>query len=221
MLRARDFRQQAWDKKKGKWGLLAAITLIYSLIIGACGALSMIYVGGILLLIITGPLTLGYTVISLNVMRGRDKEISIEKLFCGLKQFSRSFVLYITNALLIFAWSLLFVIPGIIKTFSYALSYHILWDNPEMSANEARKKSMELMKGNKWRLFCLELSFIGWVLLSIVTFGILTFWIMPYQQAAISAFYISLLPEQPAQNETATESQPADVYENYSDGPNE
>ncbi len=210
MLRAKDFRRQAWEKKTGKWGLLAAITLIYSLIFGACGGLCVFYVGEILLLIVSGPLTLGYTVIGLNVMRS--KEVTVEKLFCGFKQFTRSFVLYITNALLIAAWTLLLVIPGIIKTFSYAMSYQILHDNPEMSANEARKKSMELMKGNKWRLFCLQFSFIGWVLLSILTLGILTFWVMPYQQAAVSAFYISLLPEQPAQTESA-EEQSAEPYE--------
>ncbi len=210
MLRARDFRRQAWEKKKGKWGLLAAITFIYSLILGASSTFDFInplFVteSGIIMLIIAGPFTLGYTIIGLNVMR--DKPISVEKLFCGFKQFARAFVLHLTNGLLIFAWSLLFFIPGIIKSFSYALSFQILHDNPELSANEARKKSMELMRGNKWRLFCLYFSFIGWGLLTLLTFGILSFWVMPYEQAAVSAFYMSLLPEQ-AENAEETQSAP-------------
>ncbi len=53
-----------------------------------------------------------------------------------------------------------------------------------------------MMKGNKWRLFCLKFSFIGWVLLSFLTFGILLFWVMPYIEVTMAKFYLSLLPEE-------------------------
>ena len=68
-----------------------------------------------------------------------------------------------------------------------AKKYH-----PDMNPNDARKASMEMMKGNKWRLFCLELSFIGWCILSTLTFGILYFWVLPYMQSAMAAFYESI-----------------------------
>ena len=72
------------------------------------------------------------------------------------------------------------------------MSYYILKDNPNMSGDEARKASIEMMKGHKWELFCLEFSYIGWILLSILTFGILTLWVNPYMEVAKVAFYENL-----------------------------
>lgn len=72
------------------------------------------------------------------------------------------------------------------------MSTFILADNPQLSQSEARKASVEMMNGHKWRLFCLELSFIGWVLLSALTLGILLFWVTPYMHAAFAAFYEDL-----------------------------
>ena len=76
------------------------------------------------------------------------------------------------------------------------MSYYILKDNPGMDANEARKASIEMMKGHKWQLFCLEFSFIGWIILSILTFGILTLWVGPYMETAKAAFYEELKANQ-------------------------
>ena len=73
------------------------------------------------------------------------------------------------------------------------MSYYILIDNPGLSANEARKRSMAMMRGNKWRLFCLDFSFIGWIVLCVLTFGILVFWVAPYQEAARAEFYQDLI----------------------------
>ncbi len=92
------------------------------------------------------------------------------------------------------------LIPALIfvtvKQYSYAMAPYILYENPSMSANQAIKKSTELMKGNKWRLFCLCFSFIGWLLLSIFfTCGIGMFWVKPYQEAAFAAFYREIARE--------------------------
>jgi len=86
-------------------------------------------------------------------------------------------------------WSLLFVIPGIIASFSYAMTDYILAENPEMSASEAISRSKEMMEGNRFRLFCLEFSFIGWSILCAFTLGIGNLWLTPYRQAATAAFY--------------------------------
>lgn len=197
-MKAKDFRQSAWQSLSGKWGVCVLVYLIFDLITAACAGGAYIGLGAVIGLVISGPMTLGLSMVSLNVARGKDVEIGM--LFKGFNDFSRSLVLYITNDILIALWSMLFIIPGIIKSFAYSMSYYILIDNPNMSANDARKKSMEMMKGNKWRLFCLQFSFIGWLLLSLLTFGILIFWVAPYMEVAIAKFYLSLLPEEEAQN---------------------
>lgn len=91
--------------------------------------------------------------------------------------------------LFIFLWSLLLLIPGIIKGYAYILTPYILKDNPELSANQAINLSQKMMKGHKFDLFYLMLSFIGWGILGIFTLGIGYLWLMPYMYAAFAAFY--------------------------------
>ena len=86
-------------------------------------------------------------------------------------------------------WSLLLIIPGFIKYYAYALTPYILIDNPELSANQAINLSQKMMKGHKFDMFILHLSFIGWIFLSIFTFGIGLLWLLPYMMTAQAAFY--------------------------------
>ena len=86
-------------------------------------------------------------------------------------------------------WALLLIIPGFIKYYAYALTPYILIDNPELSANQAINLSQEMMKGHKFDMFILHLSFIGWIFLSIFTFGIGLLWLLPYMMTAQAAFY--------------------------------
>lgn len=95
----------------------------------------------------------------------------------------------ILSTIYIFLWTLLLIIPGIIKSYSYALTPYILVEHPEMSANEAIEESMRLMDGHKFDLFYLQLSFIGWAILSILSLGLGFFWLIPYQMTAQAAFY--------------------------------
>ena len=88
-----------------------------------------------------------------------------------------------------FLWSLLFVIPGIVADYSYSMTDYILAEHPDMTASEAIAASKAMMAGNKWRLFCLNMSFIGWALLSIFTLGIGILWLNPYQNVSVAAFY--------------------------------
>lgn len=197
-MKAKDFRQSAWKSLSGKWGICILVFIIFDLISAACAGGSTIVIGAVAGLIIMGPMTLGYSMVSLNV--ARDKDVEISMLFKGFNDFARSVVLYIVNNIFIALWSLLLIIPGIIKSLAYSMSYYILIDDATISANDARKKSIEMMKGNKWRLFCLKFSFIGWVLLSFLTFGILLFWVMPYIEVTMAKFYLSLLPEEQNSN---------------------
>ena len=89
-------------------------------------------------------------------------------------------------------WTFLFIIPGIIKMYEYSMIPYILADDAEISTKDAFKKSKEMMTGNKWRLFKLEFSFIGWALLSVFTCGVGTFFLMPYICAANAEFYTEL-----------------------------
>ena len=91
--------------------------------------------------------------------------------------------------LFIALWSLLFIIPGIVKAFSYAMTPYILEEHPELSANEAIDHSRAMMKGHKFDLFWLYLSFIGWAILCIPTLGIGLLWLVPYMQTAQASFY--------------------------------
>ncbi len=205
MKRAKELRESAWEHKRGQWGLLAAIWFVYAVIVGAIGSLSataiipvigsiIVFVSTVAVLLISGPFMLGLSTASLEVSEG--KHTSFNKLFSGFKQFGTAFPLMILISIFTFLWSLLLVIPGIIKTYSYSMSWFVLADRPDLTANEARKRSMYLMQGRKWRLFCLDFSFIGWYILSILTLGILSFWVMPYHLTARAEFYQELLREE-------------------------
>lgn len=204
MWRASDFRRQAWSCLKGKWGTAALCTLIFLLIMGACTVLSFFVVGGIAAVLLIGPFTLGMAGISLRIIRGFP--IETENLFEGFKDFARAFLCYLLIYIFTFLWSLLFIVPGIIKAFSYSMSYYIMLDRPDLSANEARKLSMALMEGHKWRLFCLMFSFIGWGLLCMLTMGILSLWVIPYVESSCAAFYQDLLVRQ-AQEDQARQAE--------------
>lgn len=91
--------------------------------------------------------------------------------------------------ILIFLWSLLFIVPGIIKALSYAMTPFILEENPELTASEAIHRSREMMHGHKFDLFWLYLSFIGWFIISLLTLGIACIWVTPYMQTTVAAFY--------------------------------
>ena len=191
---ARDYRQQAWTAMGGKKGILALITLIYSLIIGGCSAIPG--VGQVAAIVVGGPFLLALAMISLAVLRGEN--VGVEDLFAGFKdgKFLPAFLLNLVSSIFIALWSLLLVVPGIIKGYSYAMSTYIMAENPGMSQSECRKASMRMMIGHKWRLFCLHFSFIGWSLLCALTFGILSFWVIPYMRVAEAAFYEDLKARQ-------------------------
>lgn len=93
-----------------------------------------------------------------------------------------------------FLWSLLFVIPGIVKAYEYRMIPYLLAEHPDMPMEQAFSMSRELMHGNKWRAFVLDLSFLGWIFLCIITMGILAFfYVAPYIQLTQAALYRRLM----------------------------
>ena len=95
-----------------------------------------------------------------------------------------------------FLWTLLFIIPGIVKAYEYRMIPYILTDDPGIDMSEAFRRSKEMMTGNKWRSFLFDLSFIGWILLGAITLGILyIFYVEPYIAAADAELYLTLKGE--------------------------
>ena len=129
----------------------------------------------------------GYAKFNLNLVD--KKNAAFETLFEYFSYWKTTTISRLLRALYVFLWSLLFVIPGIVAGFSYAMTDYILAENPELTADEAITQSKELMMGNRWRLFCLQFSFIGWDILATLAFGIGHLWLTPYKQAAYAAFY--------------------------------
>lgn len=154
------------------------------------GTLLSIY--ALVCFIIGGTVQLGYAKFNLALIDHKDAQVS--DLFSQFHRFGDGFLLNLLTSIFIFLWSLLFVIPGIVAAFSYSMAPYILYENPGMRPNDARKASKELMRGNKWRLFCLELSFFGWALLSALTLGIGTFWLRPYEAARSAGNAPTALP---------------------------
>ena len=137
--------------------------------------------------ILGGVIRQGYAVYLLKQHDRRNPET--RDLFSQFDRFGDGFCLAFFQGLFIFLWTLLFIIPGIIKTYAYAMAPFIMAEHPELTARECLKASEDLMEGRKSELFFLELSFIGWGFLNLLTLGIGSFWLNPYVNAAHAAFY--------------------------------
>lgn len=145
----------------------------------------------IFLLVTTAAFVMGLTVFFLNLIRDKDSaQISdVFSWFRTTRRFFKSLGYYFLSLIYLFLWSLLLIIPGIIKGYSYALTAFILVDEPELSPNQAITKSRKMMDGKKLKMFYLDLSFIGWFLLSVLTLGIGFIWLAPYFMTAHAEFY--------------------------------
>ena len=123
-----------------------------------------------------------------------DASTSLGVIKEGFGGYGHVFATLFLTDLFTFLWSLLLIIPGIIKAYSYRLVPYIIKDHPELSAMEVIRKSRELMTGNKWKAFLLDLSFIGWFLLGAITLGLVNvFWTNPYSESANAVFYKDLI----------------------------
>jgi uncharacterized membrane protein len=183
-----ELRALARGQLAGKWGPAIGVTLLYFLIVILIESIP--YIGGIGTLLITGPFTLGLCAFFISYPRGR--QVPFTTMFSGFNHFVPSLVLYLLVALFTLLWMLLLIVPGIIASYRYSQAFYIMNDNPEIGAMEAIRLSSELMNGQKWKLFLLNLSFIGWILLGIITLGIGFIWITPYMATASANFYEDL-----------------------------
>lgn len=234
-----NFRAEARNNLKGKWGKAACITLAYIAISFVISFIEGLFpedsaITGIVSIafsIIQIPLSFGFIIQILNLFKGEDVK-TFDFLKNGFGNFKKAWGLTLhvclkmlaPIALMIFSYILIFagfigatssvavggtgslgilsiigfivlivsIIWMIPRSYSYQLAYIIAADNTDLNSKEAVEKSAEMMNGNRWKLFCLQLSFIGWSILAILSFGIGLLWLVPYMQFAFIVFYMFL-----------------------------
>lgn len=182
-------KSMAKEHIKGNIGVLFLMMLLMFVAGLVCG---IIPVFGVLVaaFVVTPALTIALIHIYLDQAKGIRPEV--RELFAHFDEFWPAFKVTFLTGLFVFLWSLLLFIPGIVKAYAYSQSLYILAENPGIGAREALKRSQEMMYGHKMELFVLSLSFLGWILLTGVTFGIAGIWVIPYMQATQINFYNSI-----------------------------
>ncbi len=210
-------RQRARENLAGNWGLsigvAAVAALLGGLMIGGSflpeinmnnsttiregieivEGFSINLQGGVLGLaafILGGVLQLGYAQFLLK--QHDKKELAFGDLFSEFDRFGQGFAQAFLRGLYTFLWSLLFIIPGIIASYRYAMTPYIMAENPDLTASKAIARSKMMMDGHKGELFILDLTFIGWSLLAALTLNIGNLALNPYKNAARTAFYREL-----------------------------
>ena len=173
-------------------GHILALSLIMVTAVVVCVFVGCIPVVGVITALLVVIPVFNFSVITVYLKLTQYMTPELAELFVHFNKFWAAFKVTFLTALFTFLWSLLLVIPGIIKGYSYAMSMYILADNPEMGALEAIERSKAMMNGHKMELFVLHLSFFGWFLLCAVTFGIALLWVVPYVNATMVNFYNSI-----------------------------
>ena len=191
-----EIKATALAKCRMNWTPLVLSTLVY---IAVCGASAATSFAAILVeIFVIYPIMVGLYMAFLAYDRDQSQTNLIEDMF--RKAFDKNYLHKVLGMFLmelfVFLWTLLLIIPGIVKGFAYSMTPYILEENPELSAYDAIKYSEKMMMGHKWDLFVLSLSFIGWFFLCLLTAGIGFLWLTPYVQLSMSEFYEDLKAEQ-------------------------
>ena len=207
-IRAKDFRVNASNLCKTVGGNLYLIYFIYLLISSAVVSITSfaiplskivlpyfdvkvsINLYPIIVLFINGAFSYSFVHISKRV--SFESKVEFINLFEGFKEYWKTFLINFAVKLYTSLWTLLFIIPGLIKSYSYSMAMYIYNDNKSLSYKECIERSTYIMQGHKWDLFCLHLSYFGWILLCILTGGILLIWVMPKLQQAQYLFYLEV-----------------------------
>ena len=173
-------------------GVLSVLILTYipdSIVLPIIVYVLLYAVVFILTMGISGVLNAGLASLHTDLVRNGD-HVRVRRIFDGFKSFGGNFVLGLMTALNVILWSFVFIIPGIYVSFSYALVFHVKKDHPDFTWRECLDESERLMEGNRWRLFKLNFSFMGWALLGgLLFFGVGTLWVTPYIQTSFAIFY--------------------------------
>ena len=219
-----EIRACARQQLKGVWGEMAFTFFVYYLIylpsniVAVFNSLHDYYpeipsffganlVLSIAVFLVNGPFALGFCGYFMRRVRG--EEIRLTHIFEGFYRFWRSFLLMFLTSLLVGLWSLLLLVPGIVKGLGYSMAFYIMRDNPDIEPLAAIDKSQVMMKGYRGKLLLLQLSFIGWGLLALLTFGIGFLWLYPYVGLSMANFYENLKQNQSQEKAAAAPALPA------------
>lgn len=191
------FQNNAW----GKFALIyTGIWIIIGLVSRLLASIPLLNI--LFTLAVTGLVSYGTVDVLRKICRGQDFTIND---FLPTENLSSMLALTFVKDIYLFLWSLLFAIPGLIKAYSYSQVYYIANENPGLSIDEVITQSREMMDGHKWELFCLEFSYLGWLILCVLTLGILTLWVGPKMELAKYTFYRNIsgqgLKDQPEEFE--------------------
>ena len=154
-----------------------------------------ILIMALVLYVLGSVINLGYARFNLTLIEGGSPEIGT--LFSYFPHFKTAFCARFLTGLYAFLWGLLLIFPGIYASYGYAMTPYILAENPDLTAREAISRSKQLMHKHRLELFMLDVSFFGWMMVSVLTLGIGDLFLTPYTQAARAAFYRNLLYPQP------------------------
>lgn len=202
------YKDRAIESLTGKWGNSAIAALIYFIIFGGIAITfsysdtfiqsgsTILHPLGNIVQILLSPLVWGFEILFLKNIRKGDQELDLSMMFEGFKDYVRIMLTNLLVGIYTLLWTLLLIIPGIMKMYSYSMTNYILLDDPDLKYNSAIEKSMEMMKGHKMDLFLLDLSMIGWLILSIITCGIGFLFLTPYNLTAHAHFYEDLKAEE-------------------------
>lgn len=202
-----DYKNAALEALRGNWPAAVVTVIVYMAIVSICSAPSSILGNGVLsfipgwvtagasgvslllVLLFLAPLQAGYYNAFNRLYQDGNADIVSNLFTLGFRNWGHIVCGQLLTGIYIFLWMLLLIVPGVVKAYSYAMTPYILVDRPELSVNEAISLSSKMMKGRKFDLFYLQLSFIGWALLSFITLGIGFLWLSPYVMTAQAAFY--------------------------------
>ncbi len=192
MQTASEYRRRAREALEGNifgntWLFMVLVVLVTGAILGVSG---IIFIGPLLLI---GPISIGICSYTLHVVRNTEKKNKIDPLLDGFRgSVGNSILVGLLATIFTALWSLLFVIPGIVKAIAYSQCYFIALEHPEYDANTCITESRKMMNGHKWEYFCLQFSFIGWMIVGSFCLGVGTLWVSAYMNAANAAFYEDL-----------------------------
>ena len=183
-----ELMRESREKLKQHWLIAAFICFIYVFLVGAPSELNTY--GNLLSLLLAGPLQLGMSIYFLNIFY--DKPASIENLIEGFKPLLKVLLLYFLISTVTLIGFMLLVIPGVIISLGLSMSYYIFIEEPELTIEEILKKSWKLTEGYKMELFILQLRFIPWYVLGILSFFVGVFFVLPWHQLTLIYYYTFL-----------------------------
>ena len=197
-----ELKSTAKEQLRGRWGLAIITVLVSNLIINSYNMFkgvdfvieiseNLTFTLNLISLIFGGVVSTGLSKFLLNFTTNREVP-KFADLFSQFKIFFKALGLFILMGIAIILGTLFFIIPGIIVALMFSQAFYILAENPNKGIFECLEESSNLMHGYKWELFVLQLSFIGWELLAVLTFGIASLWINPYQKVTEANFYLKL-----------------------------